>query len=216
LVMCWYQPIARLTSVISAVVSSAAMQRLQQEETMLPNVSDSELINRAKAGDESAFTQIYERYAPAIYRYIYFRLGEQELAEDLQAEVFLRMLEGIHRYEDRGWPISAWLYRIARDRTIDTMRRRRSRQQVPLEAWGGSCDGPEDSVGAQLEYEELSRTLESLTDDQRQVIQLRFLSEMSIQEVAQKLGRTEGSIKALQHRGLQSLARRLDTHAIAP
>src|SRR3712207_9112863 len=66
--------------------------------------------------------------------------------------------EGLHRYEDRGWPISAWLYRIARDRTIDIMRRRRNRQQVPLEAWGGSCEGPENSVGAQLEYEELNRS----------------------------------------------------------
>ncbi len=176
---------------------------------MSPHVSDSELVIRAKAGDESAFTQIYERYAPAIYRYIYFRLGEPELAEDLQAEVFLRMLEGIHRYEDRGWPISAWLYRIARDRTIDTMRRRRIRQHVSLEAWGGSCDGPEISVGAQLEFEELSRTLDDLTDEQRQVIQLRFMADLSIQEVAKKMGRTEGSVKALQHRGLQSLQRRL-------
>jgi len=176
---------------------------------MSPNVSDSELVVRAKAGDETAFTQIYERYAPAIYRYIYFRLGEQELAEDLQAEVFLRMLEGIHRYEDRGWPISAWLYRIARDRTIDTMRRRRCRQHIPLEAWGGSCEGPEYSVGAQLEYEEIYRSLQDLTHDQRVVIQLRFIANMSIQEVAEKLGRSEGSVKALQHRGLQSLAKRL-------
>ena len=121
---------------------------------MSPNVNDSELVVRAKAGDHAAFTQIYERYAPAIYRYIYFRIGEAELAEDLQAEVFLRMLEGIHRYEDRGWPISAWLYRIAHDRTIDTIRRRRNRQQLPLESWGGMCDGPEGSVSAQLDHEE--------------------------------------------------------------
>ena len=193
------------------------MQRQQLgSKTMSHNVSDAELVVRAKAGDHGAFTQIYERYAPAIYRYIYFRIGEAELAEDLQAEVFLRMLEGIHRYEDRGWPISAWLYRIARDRTIDVIRRRRNRQQVPLESWGGSCDGPENSVGAQLEYEELARTLDDLTDEQRQVIQMRFLAEMSIQEVAQKLGRTEGSVKALQHRGLQSLARRLQPLAAMP
>ncbi len=171
--------------------------------------NDSELVVRAKAGDHSAFTQIYERYAPAIYRYIYFRVGEAELAEDLQAEVFLRMLEGIHRYEDRGWPISAWLYRIAHDRTVDTMRRRRNRKHVPLEAWGGSCDGPESTVSVQLDYEELNRTLEGLTEDQRQVIMLRFMADMSVQEVARVLGRTEGAVKALQHRGLQSLARRL-------
>ena len=139
---------------------------------MSPNVPDSELVVRAKAGDEAAFTQIYERYAMAIYRYVYFRLGEPELAEDIQAEVFLRMLEGIHRYEDRGWPISAWLYRIARDRTIDMMRRRRKRPQMPLESWGGLCDGPEYSVGEQLEYEELTRTLQDLTEDQRRVIQI--------------------------------------------
>jgi RNA polymerase sigma-70 factor (ECF subfamily) len=183
---------------------------------MSPNVNESELVARAKAGDHAAFTQIYERYAPAIYRYIYFRLGEAELAEDLQAEVFLRMFEGLHRYEDRGWPISAWLYRIAHDRTIDTIRRRRNRQQMPLEDWGGMCDGPEGSVSAKLEFEEINRSINDLTEDQRQVIQMRFLGDMSIQEVARKLGRTEGSVKALQHRGIQSLARRLQPMVSAP
>src|SRR5258708_34060812 len=109
---------------------------------MAHNINDNELVIRAKAGDHTAFAQIYERYAPAIYRYIYFRVGEAELAEDLQAEVFLRMLEGLHRYEDRGWPISAWLYRIARDRTIDIIRRRRNRQHVPVEAVGGRWSAP--------------------------------------------------------------------------
>src|SRR5215216_6370986 len=148
---------------------------------MPANINESDLVKRAKSGDHGAVTVIYERYAAAIYRYIYFRIGEAELAEDLQAEVFLRMLEGIHRYEDRGWPISAWLYRIAHDRTVDTMRRRRNRQQVPLETWGGSCDGPESSVEVQLDHEELNRMLDDLTDEQRKVIQLRFLADMSIQ-----------------------------------
>ena len=176
---------------------------------MSQNSNDIELVLRAKSGDHSAFAQIYEHYAPAIYRYIYFRVGEVELAEDLRAEVFLRMYEGLHRYEDRGWPISAWLYRIAHDRTIDIIRGRRKRQQIPLEVWGGTCDGPEGSVGVQLEYEEMKRTLNDLTADQRQVIQMRFMADMSIQEVAQTLGRTEGAVKALQHRGLQTMARRM-------
>lgn len=180
---------------------------------MQPQTTDAELVILAKNGDHGAFTQIYERYAPAIFRYIYFRVGEFELAEDLQAEVFLRMLEGMHRYEDRGWPISAWLYRIAHDRTIDTMRRSIKRPHVPLEYWEGSCDGPEYAVTRQLEHEELRQTMADLTDEQRQVITLRFMSELSVQEVAQQLGRTEGSVKALQYRGLQSLARRLQTNA---
>lgn len=174
------------------------------------NSTDTELVMRAKSGDHGAVTQIYERYAPAIYRYIYFRVGEAELAEDLQAEVFLRMLEGIQRYEDRGWPISAWLYRIAHDRTVDTIRRRRKRHHIPFESWEGSCEGPEQVTIVQLEHEELRRTLEHLTAEQRKVIMLRFMADMSVQEVAQTLGRTEGSVKALQHRGLQSLARHLE------
>lgn len=178
--------------------------------TTMPHPSESELITRAKAGDHSAFTQIYERYATAIYRYIYFRVGETELAEDIQAEVFLRMLEGLQRYEDRGWPISAWLYRIAHDRTVDMIRRRRSRRHVPFDTWEGSCDGPEHTVDTQLEHEELHQTIDDLTSEQRQVILLRFMGDLSVQEVARKMGRSEGSVKALQHRGLQSLARRLE------
>jgi RNA polymerase sigma-70 factor (ECF subfamily) len=175
--------------------------------------SDSELVCRLKSGDHGAFTQIYERYAPAIYRYIYYRIGEAEVAEDLQSEVFLRMLEGIERYEDRGWPISAWLYRIAHDRTVDIMRRRRTRRHVPLETWSGMYEGPEAALSDQIEYEEIDAMLNHLTDDQRLVITLRFKGEMSIQEVASRLGRTEGSVKALQHRGLQSLARMLSAPA---
>lgn len=176
---------------------------------MLASSSDTELVLRAKSGDQSAFAQIYERYAPAIYRYIFFRVRDVELAEDIQADVFLRMLEGIGRYEDRGWPLSAWLYRIAHDRTIDTIRRRTKRHVVPLESWEGSCEGPEHTVNTLLEHEELHQTLNDLTAEQREVIQLRFMADMSVQEVATRLGRSEGAVKALQHRGIQSLARRL-------
>jgi RNA polymerase sigma-70 factor (ECF subfamily) len=170
-----------------------------------------DLILRARTGDQGAFTQIYERYAPAIYRYIYYRVGEVELAEDLRSEVFMRMFEDLHRYEDRGWPLSAWLYRIAHDRTIDSVRRRKARPVVPLDDWAGVCEGPECTVDERLHREEVVRLLERLTEEQRQVIQLRFLSDMSIQEVAQRIGRSEGAVKALQHRGIQSLARMLET-----
>jgi RNA polymerase sigma-70 factor (ECF subfamily) len=181
---------------------------------MSPRVSEAELIQRAKAGEQEAWSQIYEHYAPAIYRYIYFRVNDAQLAEDLQADVFVRMIEGLHRYEDRGWPLSAWLYRIAHDRTIDSLRRSRHRQHVPLEHWNDACDGPEHSVGMSLAHEELYGMLNELTDDQRQVIQLRFLAELPIQDVARRLGRTEGSVKALQHRGLNTLARRLQPNTV--
>lgn len=171
--------------------------------------SDIDLINRAKAADPLALATIYERYSPAIYRYIYYRVGDVELAEDLRAEVFLRMLEGMERYEDRGWPISAWLYRIARDRTIDSLRRRKKRPQLPLEAWSETCDGPDSTIDVLFDYEDLHRTLKQLTEQQRQVILLRFMENLSVQEVARRMGRTEGAVKALQYRGLQMLAKLL-------
>lgn len=174
-----------------------------------PPLADSELIKRAQNGDQAAFAQIYHRYAQPLYRYIYFRVGDADLAEDLRAEVFLRVFESLDRYEDRGWPLSAWLYRIARDRTVDVIRRSRLRQTVSLESWSGACEGPDHEVVTRLDCEELRRHLCDLTDDQRQVIYLRFMADLSIQEVAQRLGRSEGAVKALQHRGLQSLARRL-------
>lgn len=177
----------------------------------MPRINnEAELINRAKAADPQALTVIYERYASAIYLYIYYRVGDAELAEDLRAEVFLRMIEGIEKYEDRGWPISAWLYRIARDRTIDALRRRYRRPQVPLETWTDTCEGPEVPIEVKLDHEELRKSIEHLTEGQRQVILLRFMGDLSVQEVAKKLGRTEGAVKALQHRGLQTLARILE------
>lgn len=178
---------------------------------MSVHVTDAELAILAKTGDHSALSMIYERYSAAIYRYIYYRVGDADQAEDLRADVFVRMLEGIHRYEDRGWPLSAWLYRIAHDRTVDMLRRRRTRTQYPLQNWNGTIDGPENQVATQLDCEEVRHTINRLTDDQRMVIQMRFLQEMSVQEVAQVLGRTEGAVKALQHRGIQALARHMQS-----
>ncbi|MCU0495114.1 MAG: sigma-70 family RNA polymerase sigma factor [Chloroflexaceae bacterium] len=177
---------------------------------LTPTSTDNELITRAKASDPNALATIYERYSPGIYRYIYYRVGDAEVAEDLRAEVFLRMLESMDRYEDRGWPISAWLYRIARDRTIDLLRRQQKRPHLPLEAWSDLCDGPEGTVDVQMAREELHRSLAHLTEHQRMVIWLRFIENFSVQEVAQRLGRTEGAVKALQHRALQTLARVLE------
>lgn len=172
---------------------------------------ESTLIQRAKTGDQEAFTQLYESYAPAIYRYVYVRIGNAELAEDIRSDVFIRMLEGLDRYENRGRPMLAWLYRIAHDRMVDTLRRHQLRSHIPLENCSYSYDGPETTISYQFDIEQLHMCIRDLPLAQQEVIKLRFMAGMSVPQIAAKLGRSEGAVRGLQHRGLQALARLIET-----
>jgi RNA polymerase sigma-70 factor (ECF subfamily) len=174
--------------------------------------SESALIARAKAGDPDAISGLYERYAPQIRRYIASRLGDPSQAEDICGDVFVKVLESLDRYEDRGWPFSAWLYRIAYARTVDVLRQARRRPSLPLdESLLGALEPPDEAIMARLSYHEITGIMEELTSDQRLVLRLRFGEDRSLAEIAQSLGRSVGSVKALQHRGLTRLAQVLAT-----
>lgn len=166
-----------------------------------------DLICRARAADPEALSAIYEHYGPAIYRYIYFRVGDAELARDLHSEVFVRVLEGIDRYEDRGWSISAWLYRIAYARTIDALRRKERHAQVNLEPWDLSGDGPDEALEEQLNRAALQRAFPRLCPNQRRVLTLRYIYGLALDETARQMGRSVGAIKSLQHRAIENLRR---------
>jgi RNA polymerase sigma-70 factor, ECF subfamily len=183
-----------------------AFIRLEPIEKANTTMQPDTLVARAKQRDPDAITEIYTHHSPAIYRYIRRRIPEHETAEDLCSDVFVKMLEKIDRYEERGWPISAWLYRIAHDRTID-MYRKQKHQTVPLEAWAGVTDDLEEQVVRKIEAEDLHEMLAFLTKEQRSVLTLRFLADQDIQRVAEYLGRSEGAVKALQHRGITALQR---------
>lgn len=171
---------------------------------------ESTLIARAKSGDPEAIGMLYERYAPQIQRYIAARLGDPVQAEDVCADVFVKVLESLARYEDRGWPFSAWLYRIAYARTVDVLRQARRRHSVPLdERQLGTLDPPDDAIMSRLAYHEIKGAMDILTREQRLVLRLRFDEDRSLAEIAESLGRTIGSVKALQHRGLSRLAQEL-------
>jgi RNA polymerase sigma-70 factor (ECF subfamily) len=175
--------------------------------------SEAHIIARAKAGDADAIGQLYERYAPQVHRYIASRLGDPVLAEDVCSDVFVKMLEGLDRYEDRGWPFSAWLYRIAYARTMDMLRQARRRPSVPLdESAPQALEPPDEAVISRIAYHELQSVMRILTRDQRLVLHLRFDEDRSLAEIAESLGRTVGSVKALQHRGLARLAEALADH----
>jgi RNA polymerase sigma-70 factor (ECF subfamily) len=183
----------------------------------LADETEALLIARAKSGDSDAIGRLYERYAPQIRRYIATRLGDPAQAEDICGDVFVKVLESLDRYEDRGWPFSAWLYRIAYARTVDVLRQARRRPSLPLdEALLATLDPPDEAVMARLAYHEISGFMASLTTDQQLVLRLRFGEDRSLAEIATSLGRSIGSVKALQHRGLTRLAQALTAQSGYP
>ncbi len=175
--------------------------------TMVEDVQ--ELVVRAQAGDGQAFGQLYEQFSPEINRYLTRHLnGQREAAEDLTAEVFLKVLERIHSYQFRGLPFSAWLYRIARNHMIDHLRSRPRQIATSLD------DVPEipekkaeQVIDRSLDRHELSYALDRLTSDQRQVVTLRFLDGFTTAEAAGIIGKSEDAVKKLQSRGLAQLRR---------
>ena len=194
--------------------SNSQSQTHSRTEASRVNETEAMIVARAKEGDAEAISRLYERYAPQIRRYIASRLGDAALAEDICGDVFVKVLESLDRYEDRGWPFSAWLYRIAYARTVDVLRQARRRPSLPLdESLLGALEPPDEAVMARLSYHEISGIMESLTSDQQLVLRLRFGEDRSLAEIAQSLGRSIGSVKALQHRGLARLAQVLSTQS---
>lgn len=168
-----------------------------------------ELVERAKNRDVEAFGSLYDFYVSGIYRYTYYRVGSKEDAEDLTEEVFLKALEAIGRFTWREVPFSAWLYRIARNTVVDHFRRETRRVQVVLEegVMTPETTEPVTLVAAKLSQEEVQRAISRLTDDQQQVVILKFFVGLSNSDIANFIGKTEGAVKALQHRALESLSK---------
>jgi RNA polymerase sigma-70 factor (ECF subfamily) len=168
--------------------------------------ADASLVAAAKGGDAAAFGELYERYRDPIYRYCLARTGSAADAEDLTADVFVKALRSLDRYEDRGAPFVAFLYRIARNAAIDRARVRKeplSMDQLPSEV--GSGHDVERAAISGTERTTLLAALARLKANDRDVIVLRFLEGYSGVEVAQMLGKSEGAVRILQHRAMERL-----------
>ncbi len=172
------------------------------------------LVARAQAGDADAITAIYARYATPLYRFLLRRVCDPAVAEDLLQDVFVGMLAGLPRYEDRGYPIGSWLYRMAACRVIDWQRVTARRRVAPLEHAGqrasvDGLDGADTDADRSAQQRALTAALTTLTARQAAVIRLRFGADLSIAEVAQRLALTPLAVKSLQHRGLAQLRTQL-------
>lgn len=173
---------------------------------------DSLLIQRACGGDPVAVGEIYERYQPAVYSYVYYRLGHPAEAEDLTAEVFVRMVAKLHTFTDQGKPILAWLYTIAHNLVANHHRHSDCLEMLPLdEAMATPQDGRLDLTGElHLSQYEIKAAMDELTEPQRQVVWLKFIEGYSNAEVATVVGRDENAVKSLQHRALATMRRAIE------
>ena len=176
------------------------------------NGTDAALVLAAKAGDASAFGELYERYRDPIYRFCLSRTGTAHDAEDLVSDVFVKALQSIDRYQDRGLPFVAFLYRIARNAAID--RSRTLKQPFSFDGLlvePASKQNVEAEASLAVEKTILLAALSRLKPEHRDVITMRFIEGYAALEVAQLLGKTEGAIRTLQHRALERLREEFDT-----
>ena len=165
------------------------------------------LVDEAKSGNGEAFGQLYEAYLDRVYRFIFFRVTDVQMAEDLTSQVFLKAWENLGRYHPHG-PFLAWLYAIARNTVIDSYRTRKQTVSLDEAAPIASQEAKlEDRLQLEFEMEALQAAMRQLTEEQQEVITLKFIADYDTERIAKEMGKSEGAIRALQMRALQALAR---------
>jgi RNA polymerase sigma-70 factor (ECF subfamily) len=173
-------------------------------------LSEEYLVQQAVNGDQAAFTQLYNQNFDRIHRYIYVRVRNPVEAEDLTQDVFIKALESIGSYRWRDLPFAAWLFKIAHNRVIDHVRKQSKEKRADLnEAYAKSMEDPVQMTERNFEVYQLKQAMEQLPEAQREVATLRFIGQLSISEVAKTLGKSEGTVKALQFNATASLRKAL-------
>jgi RNA polymerase sigma-70 factor (ECF subfamily) len=176
-------------------------------------VDEARLIRAAQGGDAEAFGQLYEIYAPAVFRFLYAHIDDPLDAEDLTGEVFLKTWQALPGYRQRGIPFSGFLFRVARNVLYDHYRRLR-RRGSPLRIDGEIAEDilhdPAQNIPSKFDHKEVRLLLMQLREDQRTVLSLRFIAGLSCNEAAQVMGKSSGAIRILQHRALEALRKIMD------
>jgi RNA polymerase sigma-70 factor (ECF subfamily) len=189
--------------------SMATMLNFSSSRFLTPATDESKLISLSQQGDAEAFACLYACYVERITRYVYFRVTDHELAEDITSRIFLKMLEKLDTYQIGQSPVIAWLYRMAHNAVIDHYRMKKT--FVSLEdvhqAEIRQEDRSEEKLDLQIKSEQLRAALQVLTEEQQRVLILKFIDGLSTREIARRLGKQQGAVRSLQMRALQRLAR---------
>lgn len=174
---------------------------------------DDEVAAGVRRGDPEALTEVYRVLAGPLTAYLRSQVRDAQLAEDLATETFLKLVRGCRRLQGGPFQIRSWLYRVAQRNVIDHLRARSRRPDEeltdlpPEEVTAG--DDPADAVEDSDTLERIRIALDQLSPDQAEVLRLRLIAGLSAPEVAAIVGKTEGAVRALQHRGVATLARHI-------
>jgi RNA polymerase sigma-70 factor (ECF subfamily) len=164
------------------------------------------LVDRAIDGDNAAFGRLYDMHVDRVYRHVYYRVNNTADAEDLTQQVFIKAWHAIGRYKKTGTPFLAWLIKISHNLIIDFYRLRKA--EVSIESLN-LADKPEADPAslaeAQFSRQEIRQAINKLNGDRQQVILMRFIEDFSYAEIAATLGKSEGAIRVIIHRGLAKL-----------
>jgi RNA polymerase sigma-70 factor (ECF subfamily) len=163
------------------------------------------LVERARSGDREAYAMLFDRFHDEIYRFATRRIGDPVAGQDAAAETFVDMFKGIAKYEQTGAPFEAWLYTIARRRIVDQIRIRVRHDHAELSPADGSqpsFGGHESSVVDGLLLRAL---IARLPESERDVVELRFMEDLDVEQTALRLGKQPGAVRVAQHRALIKL-----------
>src|SRR4051812_24989908 len=171
------------------------------------------LVERAQAGDRDALEDLYLLHFDRIYSYLHMSVGNRHDAEDLTTQTFLKMLESISRFRWQSAPFSAWLFRIAHNLAMDhfrAARRWQPEEEVPEPPASEETSAEEQAMHS-IGRKSMLQLIETLSQEQQQVLTLKFVFNFSNAEAATILGKTEGAVKSLQHRALASLQKQISS-----
>ena len=165
---------------------------------------EGQLVARAKE-DPSAFGELYELHFQRMYRFVYSRVQDRAVAEDVTSEVFMKALRSIGRYQDTGRPFSAWLYQIAVNAVADRYRAQRPTDDIDEHYHLSDGSSLEETAAHRDEVRRVWALIEELPAQQRTALVLKFQEDMKIEDIAVAMGKTPGAVKLLVHRGVTRL-----------